>query len=63
MERKNCYANGSEDASETQSVLTSVLRTLKQRGHNPITDVLDAVRLCLRTSQRTPLPARVTAAS
>src|SRR5512135_2765799 len=33
--RKNSYANGSEDGAETQAVLMSVFRTLKQRGHNP----------------------------
>jgi transposase len=36
MARKNSYANGSDDGSETQSVLMSVFRTLNQRGHNPV---------------------------
>ena len=30
--RKNSYANGSESGAETQAVLMSVFRTLKQRG-------------------------------
>ena len=34
--RKNSYANGSADGAEIQSVLMSVFRTLKQRGHNPV---------------------------
>jgi transposase len=44
MVRKNSYANGSDDGAETQSVLMSVFRTLKQGGHNPVSAVLDAVR-------------------
>ena len=34
--RKNSYANGSEDGAETQAILMSVFRTLKQRGHDPV---------------------------
>ena len=45
--RKNSYANGSEDGAETQAVLMSVFRSLKQRGHNPVSAVLDAVRTYL----------------
>ncbi len=56
--RKNRYANGSEDGAETQAVLMSVFRTLKQRGHNPISAVLEAVRIHLRTGQLPPLPAK-----
>lgn len=59
MVRKNSYANGSADGAETQSVLMSVFRTLKQRGHNPVSAVLDAVRTYLRTGQLPPLPKRV----
>jgi transposase-like protein len=59
MVRKNSYANGSDDGAETQSVLMSVFRTLKQRGHNPVSAVLDAVRVHLRTGQLSPLPAKV----
>jgi transposase len=58
--RKNSYANGSEEGAETQAVLMSVFRTLKQRGHNPVSTVLDAVRASLKTSQLPPLPARIT---
>jgi transposase len=58
--RKNIYANGSEEGAETQAVLMSVFRTLKQRGHNPVSDVLDAVRVYLTTGQLPSLPARIT---
>ncbi|MGE5754740.1 MAG: IS66 family transposase [Planctomycetaceae bacterium] len=57
--RKNSYANGSEDGAGTQAILMSVFRTLKQRGHNPVSAVLDAVRVHLRTGQLPPLPAKV----
>ena len=52
--RKNSYANGSEDGAETQAILMSVFRTLKQRGHNPVSAVLEAVRTYLRTGQLPP---------
>ena len=58
--RKNSYANGSEDGAETQAVLMSVFRTLKQRGHNPVSAVLEAVRSYLQTGQLPPLPAKAT---
>jgi transposase len=58
--RKNSYANGSEDGAETQAVLMSVFRTLKQRGHNPVSAALDAVRDSLRTGKLPPLPKPIT---
>jgi transposase len=57
--RKNSYANGSDDGAETQAVLMSVFRTLKQRDHNPVSAVLDAVRVSLQTGQLPPLPPKV----
>lgn len=57
--RKNSYANGSEDGAETQAILMSVFRTLKQRGHNPVSAVTEAIRAYLRTDQLPPLPAPV----
>jgi transposase len=59
MVRKNSYGNGSDDGAETQSVLMSVFRTLKQRGHNPIFAVLNAIRTYLRTGQLPPLPTKI----
>ena len=58
--RKNSYANGSADGAETQAVLMSVFRTLKQRGHNPVSAVTEAVRASLQTGQLPPLPAILT---
>src|SRR5262245_5186687 len=58
--RKNSYANGSEEGAETQAVLMSVFRTLKQRGHNPVSAVLEGVRSYLKTGQLPPLPKRIT---
>jgi len=57
--RKNSYANGSEDGAETQAILMSVFRTLKQRGHNPVSAVSAAVRAYLRTGPLPPLPAPI----
>lgn len=57
--RKTSYANGSESGAETQAVLMSVFRTLKQRGHNPVAAVVDAVRTSLKTGQMPPLPGQI----
>jgi transposase len=57
--RKNSYANGSEDEAETQAILMSVFRTLKQRGHNPVSAVTEAIRAYLRTDELPPLPAPI----
>ena len=59
MMRKNSYANNSDDGALTQAILMSVFRTLKQRGHNPVSAVLDAVRAYLQTGQLSPLPAKI----
>jgi hypothetical protein len=58
--RKNSYANGSADGAETQAVLMSVFRTLKQRGHNPVSATIDAVRTYLQTGKLPPLPQPIT---
>jgi hypothetical protein len=59
--RKNSYANASEEGAQTQAVLMSVFRTLKQRGHNPVAVVHGALRTYLKTGQLSPLPALITA--
>jgi transposase len=41
--RKNSYANRSEQGAEVQSVLMSIYRTLKQRGHNPLQTITQAL--------------------
>src|SRR5512143_4079494 len=58
--RKNSYANGSEDGAEIQAVLMRVFRTLKQRGYNPVSTTMDAVRAYLQTGKLPPLPEPVT---
>ncbi|MBX6314740.1 MAG: transposase, partial [Isosphaeraceae bacterium] len=60
MARKNSSGNGSDDRAEIQAVLMSVFRTLKQRGHNPVSAVLETVRSYLQTGQMPPLPAKAT---
>ena len=59
MMRKNSYANNSDDGAETQAILMSVFRTLKQRGYNPVSTALNAVRNYLQSGQLPPLPAKV----
>ena len=56
---KNSSANGSKDGAETQAILMSVFRTLKQRGHNPVSAITEAIRTYLRTGQLPPLPGPV----
>jgi len=56
--RKNIYGNGSEEGADTQAVLMSVFRTLKQRGHNPVSAVLEGIRAYLKTGQLPPLPSQ-----
>jgi transposase len=41
--RKNSYGNRSQRGADCQSVLMSVFRTLKQRGHDPVTTVCRAL--------------------
>ncbi len=48
--------HGSEDGATTQAVLMSVFRTLRQRGHNPVTAVTAAIRTYLATGQLPSLP-------
>ncbi len=59
--RKNSYANGSASGADTQAVLMSVFRTLKQRGHHPVATTVSALSLYLQTGQLPPLPEPVTA--
>ena len=49
-----------EAGADRQAVLMSNFRTLKQRGHNPVSAVLEAVRTYLRTGLLPPLPAKST---
>jgi hypothetical protein len=55
--RKNSYANRSDRGADAQAVLMSIYRTLKQRGHDPITIIRNALTTYLATRQLPPLPA------
>ena len=55
--RKNSYGNRSQHGADTQAVLMSVFRTLKQRGHDPIQTVVQALATYLSTAQLPSLPA------
>lgn len=55
--RKNSYANRSERGADAQAVLMSIYRTLKQRGHDPITTICNALTTYLTTGHLPSLPA------
>jgi transposase len=54
--RKNSYGNRSQRGADCQAVLMSIFRTLKQRGHDPIRTVIDALATYLTTGQLPKLP-------
>ena len=58
--RKNSYGNRSPHGADCQAVLMSVFRTLKQRGHDPITTICNAVATHVTTGQLPPLPENIT---
>jgi transposase len=41
--RKNSYGNRSQRGADTQAVLMSIYQTLKQRGHDPLTTIANAL--------------------
>lgn len=57
--RKNSYANRSERGADTQAVLMSIYRTLKQRGHHPLNTIVKAIETRLITGQLPPLPSQI----
>lgn len=59
--RKNSYCNRSPNGACAQAVLMSIYRTLKQRGHDPITTVTNALTEYLTTGKLPPLPSKITA--
>ena len=59
--RKNSQSNRSEKGAATQAVLMSVYRTLKLRGHDPITTITAAMRTYTTTGQLPTLPAPIIA--
>jgi transposase len=54
--RKNSYGNRSQRGADCQAVLMSIFRTLKQRGHDPIETVIEAVQTYIITGLLPPLP-------
>ena len=60
--RKNSYGNRSEQGADAQAVFMTIFRTLKQRGHDPIRTIIDAIMTYLETGQLPPLPAPKTTA-
>jgi hypothetical protein len=58
MIRKNSYQSGSDRGALTSSVLLSVLRTLRVRGHQPIDTILPALTDYNRTGKLPPMPPR-----
>lgn len=54
--RRNCQCNRSERGAAVQSVLISVYRTLKLRGHDPLGAVVEALRTYTATGSLPPLP-------
>jgi len=55
--RKNSYNNRSRRGADTQAVLMSVYRTLKQRGHHPIDTIVKTIESYLTAGKLPPLPA------
>ena len=58
--RKNSYGNRNEKGIDCQAALMGVLRTLKQRGHDPIRTVVQAIEQYFETGKLPPLPPRTT---
>jgi len=56
--RKNSYANRSQRGADAQAVLMSIYRTLRQRGHDPLTVLTNAIGTYLGTGQLPELPKK-----
>lgn len=54
--RKTSYGNRSTQGADTQAILMSIFRTLKQRGYNPIETTTSALTHYLQTGKLPPLP-------
>ena len=54
--RKNSYSNRSQRGADAQAVFMSIYRTLKQRGHDPLTTITEAIETYLSTGQLPELP-------
>jgi len=58
--RKNSYRNRSDRGALTQSVMMSISRALRLRGHQPLDTILNAVAEYSITRTRPPLPPKAT---
>jgi transposase len=58
--RKNSYANRSQQGAEVQGVLMSIYRTLRQRGHNPLQTITQALADYVTTGKLPALPNKST---
>ena len=54
--RKNSYGNRSQRGADCQAVLMSIYRTLKQRGHDPLTAITNALTEYLTTGKLPTMP-------
>jgi len=59
--RKNSLSNRSDNGAAVQSMLMSVYRTLKLRGHNPIATIANALRTYVQTGTLPSLPDAIVA--
>ncbi len=57
----NSYGDGSERGAQTQSVLMTIMCTLKMCGHNPVQILVDALKSYVRSGKLPPLPTKITA--
>lgn len=58
--RKNSYCNRSPRGADTQAVLMSIYRTLKQRGHDPLDSITQALVAWVTTNELPSLPPKIT---
>jgi hypothetical protein len=54
--QKNTQSNRSDRGATTQAVLTSIYRTLRLRGHDPLQTIAAALLSYLQAGQLLPLP-------
>ncbi len=57
----NSDGDGSERGEQTQSVLRTIMCTLKMCGHNPVQILVDALKSYVRSGKLPPLPTKITA--
>ena len=58
--RKNSFQNKSKDGAVVQAVLMSIYRTLKLRGHNPLSTIVQAIAHYVQYGELPPLPEPIT---